>query len=94
MGRGKQKGGIYPMLHYTSESTEGNREETTGPMLSSGPNGKGKRVQEPYGESVTSGPVCDLRHSVPVCKFLLLVESCLKTLRQAFRLLWETVFLE
>lgn len=42
--RGKPERGIYPMLDYTSESTNENKEETTGPMQSSGPNGNWKIV--------------------------------------------------
>lgn len=41
---GNQRGRIYPMLDCTSELTDWNREETTGPMLSGGPNGNWKRV--------------------------------------------------
>lgn len=33
------------MLDYTSELTDWNTEETTGPMLSGGPNGNWKRVE-------------------------------------------------
>lgn len=44
MGRGNQKWRISPVLGYTSGSTNWNAEETTGPMLSGGPNGNWKRV--------------------------------------------------